>query len=94
MDFAKDFVDLVVDAVLAVGKVDSPARVLFGLVVLVGAVRLVWCTLACVLCCLGGLLPRKSVRKYGSWAVVTGATDGIGLGACLFRSRPVAFIFC
>jgi len=24
--------------------------------------------------------PATNVRKYGEWAVVTGATDGIGLG--------------
>jgi hypothetical protein len=50
-----------------------------------------------VLTCMGlGLLkftvksfwPAKNLKKYGQWAVVTGATDGIGFGAyvCLFES--------
>lgn len=26
--------------------------------------------------------PGKDLKKYGKWAVVTGATDGIGLAMC------------
>ena len=26
--------------------------------------------------------PGRKLRKYGQWAVVTGATDGIGKGVC------------
>ena len=29
------------------------------------------------------LRPGKKLRKYGRWAVVTGATDGIGKALCL-----------
>jgi 17beta-estradiol 17-dehydrogenase / very-long-chain 3-oxoacyl-CoA reductase len=43
------------------------------------AVGFIW-TLKAVLSVLGGLLrpPRKNLKNYGEWAVVTGATDGIG----------------
>ena len=37
------------------------------------------------------LLPPVHFRKYGSWAVVTGATDGIGKAYCfqLAKRGPV-----
>jgi len=48
------------------------------------AIILAYKTLNCVLSSFGG----KAVKKYGKWAVVTGATDGIGLGyaKCLAKA--------
>lgn len=51
-----------------------------------------------VMACIGlGLLkftikavwPAKNLKKYGEWAVVTGATDGIGLGAVILVSHSI-----
>ncbi len=45
-----------------------------------------------ILCILTCVMPAKNLRKYGEWAVVTGATDGIGLGApaCACIRSPVS----
>ena len=75
-----ELMESVTSAVTGIKDVSSPAHVIFGLVVLVGTVKLVWSTLTCTLAFLAGLLPKKSLRSYGSWAVITGATDGIGFG--------------
>ena len=82
-----ELMESVTSAVTGIKDVSSPAHVIFGLVVLVGTVKLVWSTLTCTLAFLAGLLPKKSLRSYGSWAVITGATDGIGFG--MFGRPPI-----
>jgi hypothetical protein len=59
-------------------------HVVFAAIVVVGVWRLALCTLKTVACTLSWLLcgPKKLTR-YGAWAVVTGATDGIGFGQWL-----------
>lgn len=36
------------------------------------------------------LRPAKSLKKYGKWAIVTGATDGIGREYCNFLAKQGA----
>jgi hypothetical protein len=80
----------ILDAVTGLTDLSSPAKVLFGLVVVVGVLRVAYCTLAFLFGFLGSLAPKKSLRKYGSWAVVTGATDGIGFGTVTVSCVVVA----
>ena len=51
---------------------------------LLGLACLVYVTLGLLKAVLSALIPHKALRKYGEWAIVTGATDGIGLGELLF----------
>jgi hypothetical protein len=80
-DAITGFVSLLTAPVKAAVAEQSLPTLLFALVVALGAAKV----LAAALCVAGGLLstltPGKNLKKFGPWAVVTGASDGIGLGA-------------
>lgn len=74
--------NLVQDAVAGALANPTPAHLAFGVVVLVGLVYFTSFVTSSVVGLIGGLLPVKSLKSYGKWAIVTGATDGIGFGEC------------
>ena len=68
---------LIVDKPLADPSFDN---LLVAVALTVGLLWLSCVTLGLLKCTIGCLWPAKNLRKNGAWAVVTGATDGIGLG--------------
>lgn len=69
------------------GKVDPATAALYGLAgfgllsalsVATSALRFLWRK---------HLRPGKKLRKYGEWALVTGASDGIGRAYCNYLAK-------
>lgn len=58
----------------------TPQNVLVSLSLAIGLLYLSSTVLNLILSILSALRPAKNLKRYGAWAVVTGATDGIGLG--------------
>jgi len=57
----------------------TPAQAVLSASVLLGLGVIAYVAVYALLALAHALWPAKNLRKYGEWAVVTGATDGIGL---------------
>lgn len=58
----------------------SPVRAVVSTSLVLGLLCLTKFALGLLKSTVKAVWPAKNLRKYGEWAVVTGATDGIGLG--------------
>ena len=71
------------------------AALAFSIFLLITAIRFVKCTIpfrCSSLVVAYYTLPGKDLkRSYGEWAMVTGASDGIGLGCGLFHSLLLGY---
>jgi len=73
-------------------KVGSLGLIVSLLVTLILVVRVILCILNFVYVYF--LRPGKNLRKFGRYAIVTGATDGIGLAYAFELASKGVFVAC